>query len=485
VRPSAAARRLALLPILAALAACAPGGATAPRSPAGPVAAWRLPEAPPRPAACRDLAAGADLAGDLASAREGDALCLAVGDWAGPARIGRGVTVWGPRGARLRSSGRGSTVSLGGEGARLLGVTVDGSGGRFDTLDAAIRVEASGATVAGVRVVNAVFGILCERVARVAIRANEVVGPDRGPLGLRGDGIRLWETSDSLVEDNHVVGGRDVVIWYSPRNVVRRNLVERGRYGTHYMYSHDNVAEDNRYLGNVVGVFVMYSRGIELRRNVMAGGTGAAGMGLGVKEAGNVVAEDNALVANTVGAYLDTTPLQVTDRNAFRRNLLAFADTGIVLHGSERHNAFEDNAFRGNAVQVAVEGGGDAQGCTWRGNFFDDQPAYDLDGDGFSDAPYELRSLSQQLVALHPDLAFFHGTPALALAEAASRFLPLFAPRLVLVDERPRMAPLPPVDERPRMAPLPPVDERPRPAPPPPVDERPRPAPPPGGADAS
>ncbi|MCY1016530.1 nitrous oxide reductase family maturation protein NosD [Pyxidicoccus sp. MSG2] len=401
-----------------------------------------VPAAPARPPDCRPAEAGADVKSLLEGARAGEALCLAPGTYRGPLRLPAGVTLWGPREAVVRSSGEGTTVRLEGEGARLLGLTVDGSGGRFDTLDAAVHVRGRGARVEGITVRNAVFGILVERTEGVAVRGNHVVGSGGPALGMRGDAIRLWETQRSLVEDNLVEAGRDVVVWYSSHNTVRRNTVIGGRYGTHFMYSHDNMVEDNHYAGNEVGIFVMYSRGIVLRRNVLAGGTGAAGMGLGLKESGNVTAVGNLLVHNTVGLYLDTSPLQDGDANVFEGNHFRLGDVGVVFHGSERRNAFRGNSFRDNAAPVQVEGGGDALEVEWRGNDFDDYAGYDWDADGVGDVPYELRSLSGDLVARYPDLAFFRGSPTLSLVRAAGELLPLFAPKPVLRDAAPRMAPL-------------------------------------------
>ena len=54
-------------------------------------------------------------------------------------------------------------MRLEGEGAALLGLTVDGSGGRFELLDAAVHVSGEGGRVEGVLIRNAVFGILVER----------------------------------------------------------------------------------------------------------------------------------------------------------------------------------------------------------------------------------------------------------------------------------------------------------------------------------
>lgn len=391
-----------------------------------------------RPAGCREVAAGEDLAALLAAAAPGAAFCLGAGEHRGPLRAA-GVVLWGPREAVIRSPGEGTTVRLEGDQAALLGVTVDGSGGRFDLLDAAVHVSGTGARVEGIIVRNAAFGILVERAERAVVRDNEVVGDPARPLGLRGDPIRLWEAHDCVIEGNRVRDGRDVVLWYASRNRVRGNQVEGGRYGAHLMYSHGNLIEANRFAGNVTGVFVMYSRDVELRDNVFADSRGAAGLGVGLKESGNVVARDNLFVHDTVGLYVDTSPLWPDDRNLFEGNRFHLNEVAVSFLGRASGNRFTGNSFRDSRVQVAVDGRGDAREAEWEGNHFDDYAGYDLDGDGVGDVPYELRSLISDLVAATPALAFYRGTPALALAEAIGRIVPIVEPRLLLSDPAPRM----------------------------------------------
>jgi nitrous oxidase accessory protein len=405
------------------------------------VAAAAAGEAPARPPGCRQVASGSELAQRLSDAAPGAAICLMPGSYAAPLRIGAGVTLWGPRDAVIRSSGEGTTIRIESDGAALLGVTVDGSGGRYDQLDAAVRVQGRDVRVEGVRVVHAVHGILVERSERVVLRRNEVVGDPAQTLGLRGDGIRLWEVRDSLVEANRVSDSRDCVVWYSPRNRIAGNRIERGRYGVHFMYSHDNQIVDNDLRGNVTGIFVMYSRHIEVVGNRIGGSTGAAGIGLGLKESGPLRASSNRLVDNTVGIHLDMSPLDPADRNVFDHNELRLGDVGVAFLGPSRGNSFRANVMRDNALPVRVASGGEAHTAEWRDNYFDDYAGYDLDGDGVGDVPYELRSLSSQLQARAPALAFFRGTPALALAEAIGRIVPIFEPRLLVVDESPRMYP--------------------------------------------
>ena len=205
-----------------------------------------------------------------------------------------------------------------------------------------------------------------------------------------------------MVEDNHVAYGRDVVVWYSPGNRLRRNLVEQARYGTHFMFSSGCSVEESRYLGDVVGIFVMYSRDLDIRGNVLAGASGAAGMGLGLKESGNLVIEGNRLLHDTIGLYVDTSPLNPGDRIRFAGNEVSNAEVGIQFLAPRPGSAFTGNQLRDNAV------------------------------------PYQLRSLSGELTARTPELRLLRGTPALTLIDAVSHLVPLWSPQLVLIDRRPR-----------------------------------------------
>lgn len=398
------------------------------------------PPGPARPAPCIDVAAGSNLQGIVDRAADGAALCLADGLYAAPLALSRPITVWGTRGAVIRSGGEGTTVSITGHGQALLGVTISGSGHRYDLLDAAVHLDnAEDVRIEGVVVDRATFGIMADRSRRVTVRGCEVTGIDEVSFGLRGDGIRFWETTDSIIDKNHVTHARDVVVWYSARNSVTGNVVEQGRYGTHLMYSSNNVLEGNRYVADEVGIFVMYSRNVAIESNWIVDGTGAAAMGIGLKESGNLRVENNRILRDTVGLYLDNTPLHAGDTNVFEKNVIQLSGVAVTLHSSLRNNTFRGNAFLDNQAQVRVDGGGDALAVTWIENDFDDYAGYDMDGDGFGDIPHEPSSLSGELTDTYPEMSFFHGSPTLAMLEVAGRVVPMFAPRKILVDARPQM----------------------------------------------
>lgn len=397
------------------------------------------PDTPRRPAGCLDVSPGQNLARMISDESGRDAFCLQPGRHPGSLLIDRALTIWGTADSIVTSGGDGTTIRVRADGVRLAGFTIDGSGNRYDKLDAALHVGADHARVEGLTIVNAIYGIVVEKSRSVTLANNRIRGRVEQTLGLRGDAIRLWETYDSEVRGNVVLSSRDVVIWYSSGNRVEGNTVEGSRYGTHFMYSHDNHVVGNHYDGNVVGIFAMYSRNVTIENNRFAHARGAAGMGLGIKDSGNLVVRDNLFLNERVCIYSDNSPNALGDRNRFEGNELRFCGRAIVFHSDPAGNELVANVLADNLEQVFVDGGGDALSARWEENYFDDYAGYDLDRDGYGDIPYELRRLSTELRATHPDLTFFTGTASLFVADAISQIVPLFAPRLVVRDPRPRM----------------------------------------------
>lgn len=397
--------------------------------------------APASPAGCQRVPPGAALDQALDAARAGTALCLEPGSYGGPVHIRRSVTLWGPREAVIRSAGEGTTIEVASDDVHLAGFTVRGSGDRFDRNDSAIRIRGANVRVEGVMIEKALFGITAEESHDIVLQRNKISGDPAHPFGLRGDAIRLWQTTGALVEGNTITHGRDILIWYSTGIRVLDNLITSSRYGTHFMYSKEATVKGNRYLGNLVGIFLMYSRGLTAESNVIQDSNQPDGMGIGNKDSVGMLCRNNLIVRNTIGAYIDVSPANSRDANRLDRNLFALNGTAVVFHASERNTAISDNSFRGNQSLVAVEGSGDAVGVRWESNYFDDYQGYDLNHDGRGDVPYELRSLSNELTSSYPELKFFQGSPALAMLDSVSHVFPLFDPKLILSDPSPRMTP--------------------------------------------
>lgn len=390
---------------------------------------------------CTRITPAEDLQGAIDLVPAGGAACLQAGVYSGPLSLKKPLTLSGPRSAVIVSPGNGSTITIAASDVRLSGFAIRGSGNRFDHNDSALKVSGRNIFLKGLLLEGALFGLTVERASNVVFRGNEIIGDTQRSLGLRGDSIRLWQTRNSIVEDNHISGCRDIIIWYSTHNQIVHNEISGGRYGTHMMYSDDEEIIGNHYRHTVVGVFSMYTHKVTVRGNVVEDASQYDGMGIGVKDSDGLLVEGNQLIRDNTGIYLDASPAAAPQENVFRRNMLLLNNTAVILHATELNTAFISNIFRANRAVALVEGNGDALSTEWAGNYFDDYQGYDLNHDGTGDIPYELRSFSTDLVERYPNLALFCGSPAMFLMEFFSKVFPYLQPKLILRDPRPRMAP--------------------------------------------
>lgn len=361
---------------------------------------------------------------------------LMPGTYRGDLVVKRPVTIRGAGGTVLEGSGSGSVVTVDAKDVTLDNLIVRRSGRRHTTEDAGVKATGERVTLSHLRVEDTLFGVSLQACHGCVVESAHVVGYD-DDTELRGDGIKLWESHDSIVRGCLVERSRDVVVWYTRRAVLEDNVVRKSRYGSHFMYAHDAKVRRNRYEGNVVGIFVMYSLRLEIEDNLLAGARGAAGVGLGFKDSDAVAVRRNWLVANTAGTYLDNTPRTTADPVVFDGNVLALNDVALRLHGPGAGLHVRGNDFRSNAVLLEVDGGSDALAVDARGNHFTDYEGYDLDGNGVGDVAYEVKTLSSNLTESRPSLKFFHGTAAMAVIDAVAHAVPVFASKKLFVDPAP------------------------------------------------
>lgn len=400
------------------------------------VATGSVPQGPPIDATAE---AGADLSSVLAGLPAGSRLRLGEGTHVGPFVVDRPLELYGAPGAVITGSGRGTVLVVASPDVWVHDLHVTGGGRLPQQDDAGLVVAADRFRIERVLVDDAYLGIDVRLASDGVVRDCIVRGDPLRSFGLRGDGIRLWEAHRNVVEGNVLEHVRDLVIWYSDDNVIRGNHVSGSRYGTHLMHTRGNDIVENVFSGDVVGVFTMYSDDVRIVGNTVTGSKGAAGVALGFKESDDVLVEDNLLVDNTTGIYVDTTPHRNGSVAGFSGNLIGANEVGLRIHGPQAGAVFEGNAFVGNVASVAVDGGGDATGSSFLGNEWSEYAGYDLDHDGVGDLPFELRAVASRLRDRRADLAYFTATPASSLLDLFAMAFPMFAPRPLLSDAAPAM----------------------------------------------
>jgi nitrous oxidase accessory protein len=365
------------------------------------------------------------------------------GTYVGDLVLDRPVRLVGRGRPTLIGSGEGSVARVRAPDVTLEGFDIDGRGGGDLGRDSAgIHVAAARVVIRDCRIRGTLFGVYLREAPGAVVERCFIRGiPGKAP-GEKGSGIHLWRTEKFRLAHNEIVDVRDgFYVQSSSGGSIVGNVARDLRYGLHYMYSDDNLFEDNLFANGAAGTALMYSRRIVFRRNRFLSNRGFASVGLLFKTCDDVLAEDNLIADNARGIFLEG-----SYRNVFRRNVVARSDTAVVLYDSCGGTRFEGNSFVGNLTPLLLVGR--RTDTVFAGNYWSDNDEPDLDGDGRSDRPYRLTSVFDHFRSnLTAADLFTQGFAASALG-IAERAFPVLQPVTVL-DPSPLVKPpaLPDVPE--------------------------------------
>jgi nitrous oxidase accessory protein len=360
----------------------------------------------------------------IAAARNGDTVRVESGTFTENLVLDKSVILEGLEKPVIRGTGTGSIVTVTADGCVIRGFRFEKSGGDLQAEDAGILLKSNGNTVEDNELFDVLFGIYLYHSAGNSIRRNKVTGRTELETGERGAGLHLWNSPANVLEDNEISAARDgMYIQSSPNNTIRRNRVSNLRYGLHFMNSDDNRFEDNVFFDNIAGAAIMYSQRIELRRNAFVHNRGFSSFGILYQDCRQCVAEENLILNNATGVFLEG-----LKNSVFRRNTIAENDVAIQIFGSSQQNVFEQNNFIDNLSPLQLVGGKSAtrwQGENGDGNYWSDYDGYDLDGDGFGDVPHRIQNIFEHLEGNFPRLRVYLNSPAAQSLVAAEKSFPI------------------------------------------------------------
>lgn len=366
---------------------------------------------------------------------EGGLLVLKPGRYSGPVLVSRKIIIDGGGKAIIDGGGKGTVFTLETNGATLRGLTFTGSGESHNTDDTCLNVRGNSNVIDSNRFEDCLFGVDLKQANENVVQHNFIRSLDRS-LGLRGDGIRLWYSMKNRIEDNEVVDSRDVVVWYSNDNLIKNNVGRRSRYSLHFMFAQHNVVEGNRYYDNSVGIYVMYTDGVEIRNNLISHSVGATGMGIGFKEASDSIVEGNSIVYCALGISSDLSPFEPDSVIGIKGNRIAYNGIGLQFIGDKTGTTIEGNTFEGNIENIAKSGGASLH-HTFDRNYWDDYQGFDRDTNAVGDTPYELYAYTDSIWMETPAARFFKNAPLMEAIDFLERLAPFSTPELMLRDEHP------------------------------------------------
>jgi nitrous oxidase accessory protein len=197
------------------------------------------------------------------------------------------------------------------------------------------------------------------------------------------------------------------------------------------MYANDSEVAGNVSEGNDIGYAIMYSKNISIVGNVSAGD----------REQGLMFnyTNDSRIADNAVRGSEKCVFIYNANNNQIRDN--HFEDCGIGVHftAGSSGNQIAGNAFVANRNQVKYVG---TRHLEWsaggRGNYWSDNAAFDLDGDGIADTAYRPNDIIDQVLWRAPAAQLLLNSPAVSIVRWAQQQFPAILPGGV-VDSAPLM----------------------------------------------
>ncbi|HUF24742.1 MAG TPA: nitrous oxide reductase family maturation protein NosD [Vicinamibacterales bacterium] len=377
----------------------------------------------------------------------GSVVTVPAGTYNGPITVRGPLTLVGEGMPIVDGGGAGSVVTIEGDGVVLRGFAIRNSGRNVTEEAAGIKASGEGHRIEWNDVRDVYFGIHVSG-GRGHVIEHNVVAPGVEHGARPGHGISVWNTSGTRVAYNTITEARDGVYLSFTKDVtVASNSVTGCRYGLHSMYSEEARLIDNRLRGNLLGSALMNSTRLELRGNrIEQHREGSAAYGILLKDIGDLIAEDNVIVANRVGLYAEGVPDRPSREAIVRRNVFAGNDVGIALQANAALT-FTENRIAENLTDVRALGSRLSPTAKWSrggvGNSWSQYRGYDRDGDGIGDLAHRVDASAGALAGGDDLIRAFLYTPAHLALEAGARMFPLFRRPPLLVDEHPQMRPAP------------------------------------------
>ena len=376
----------------------------------------------------------------LSAAHSGDRLLVSEGSYSGPIVIDKAVAIEGTPGAVIDAGGNGTAIKIIASGAAIRGLTIRGSGTKGENFDSGVYIEqgADGVIVEGNTFENNLFGVVLHGSKNAIVRNNKIANRSDLWLNDRGNGIHIWNNTGSVIEGNKVTSGRDgIYIEISHDSIIRGNRFEGLRFAVHYMYANNNEISGNISIRNHVGFALMYSKNLKVFNN------------LSVADLQHGLMLHTTHKSEVWGNFIYGTGekclfIYTSAGNDIHDNRFEQCGIGVHFTGGSEDNAFYGNSFLANEMQVKYTG---LKVYEWsragRGNYWSDNPAFDLDGNGIADAAYRPNTLVDWVLWKYPLAKLLVSSPAIQTLRYVQDQLPTLYPGGA-IDSYPLMSPSPP-----------------------------------------
>lgn len=318
-------------------------------------------------------------------------------------------------------------------------VTVEGfklinAGISYTQENAAVKIDkADSCAILNNILENNFFGIYVGDSKHCLISGNNISASGTREVN-SGNGIHLWKSKNITISGNNIKGHRDgIYLEFVENSLVKNNYCSGNiRYGLHFMFSNNCTYSENTFANNNAGVAVMFTRRIEMTKNIFEYNWGASSYGLLLKEIYDSHIHNNIFRNNSIGLYSEGSNKILIEKNIFTQNGWA-----IRLMANSMDNTFSRNDFLSNTFDLSTNS---IQNFNYfNSNYWSSYKGYDLNRDGTGDVPHRPVTLFSVLIENNPSALLLLRSFLIDVMNVAENVLPVLTPE-TLVDANPRMA---------------------------------------------
>lgn len=372
----------------------------------------------------------------LAMVSDGDSLFIEGGHYKeGNIVISKSISIFGINRPVIDGEEKYEILTVSGRNILIKGLKLIYSGvSSMNDLSAIKCIDADSVVVEDNIIEHSFFGIHLANATHITVRNNLIRGYPKTEQNT-GNGVHMWKCTNIVVEDNDIFGHRDgIYLEFVTESIIRCNYSHKNlRYGLHFMFSHNDLYEENFFVENGAGVAVMYSKEVMMLNNYFLKNWGNASYGILLKDLTDSHIRGNQFSKNTVGIYMEGTSRTHVEQNNFSENGWAMKVQASCNAGSFRYNNFSRNSFDISTNGTMVLN-------LFEKNYWDKYDGYDRTGDGIGDIPYHPVSLYSMIVEQNPCTLILLRSILISFLDKAEKAIPSLTPEN-LKDSKPVIRP--------------------------------------------
>ncbi|MCF8274201.1 MAG: nitrous oxide reductase family maturation protein NosD [Flavobacteriaceae bacterium] len=337
--------------------------------------------------------------------------------------IDKPLTIIGENYPVIDGESKGEIITIVSDNVSVDGLFIINVGTSYTEDYAAIRVRKSKYfVIQNVVLERLFFGIYLEKSSYGKVYHNKIIG-DAVEEYNSGNGIQLWYSNHIDIEHNYVEHVRDgIYLEFSDDCIIKNNVSANNlRYGLHFMFSNNDMYQDNTFENNGAGVAVMFSKKIKMCNNTFKENWGTASYGLLLKEINDAEIKGNTFEQNTIGINIEGSNRIIYKNNHFISNGWA-----IKVRGACYTNSFTENNFLYNSFDISYNS--HVNDNVFDKNYWSNYTGYDLDKNGIGDVPYRPVKLFSYIVNRTPETIILLRSLFIDIIDFSEKVSPVFTP---------------------------------------------------------